>query len=90
MDYINDPGWDDEPLYDDQSNDYPPGWDDQPPYHPPSAAFDGRPARQKPPVPPSQNSPGCLASLFGFALFDRIMFPSDEEGFDDFLDDLFF
>ena len=48
------------------------------------------PARQKPPAPPPQNSPGCLASLFGFALFDRLMFPSDEEGFDDFLDDLFF
>lgn len=88
MDYINDPGWDDEPRYDPYAEEYDdrPGWGDEPPCHHQAKTFDSRPAGQRPP----QSNPGCLASLFGIALFDRLMFPADEEGFDDFLDDLFF
>jgi len=88
MDYINDPDWDDALRDDCRPEEY--HWDDQANSDARPAGFIDRPARQKPPAPPPQNSPGCLASLFGFALFDRLMFPADEEGFDDFLDDLFF
>jgi hypothetical protein len=88
MDYINDPEWDKASRDESPSEDY--GWQDPPHFDYRPVYFDDHTSRQKPPGPQYQHNPGCLASLFGFALIDRMMFPSDEEGFDDFLDDLFF